>query len=130
MAKEKAAKDLMTTPVSWATPGQILRDVAKVMLERSFSQLSVRNGEKNVGRVTDGMIVEELRKSEGSEVATKKVKNLPKYGRTFREVQPDDPYRKVVSFILQDEAILVKAEPRIERWGIITRANILDHLIS
>ena len=121
----KTARDIMNVPVAWITPGQTLKEVAKVLIDNDYSQAPVFDGARNVGRVTDLMLILQLKTATFAQVATKKVKDLPKYGEPFGVVLPATNVKEIQTALTNDLAVLVKLEDLPKSWGIITRADLL-----
>ena len=118
----------MNQPVVWVTPSKTLREVAKIMIDRDYSQLPVFDGAKNVGRVTDEEIIKLVNQRGSLEVAMLKVKALPKYGRPFREVSQEDSDLSLSANLEHDLAVLVRTGDQPTKWGIVTRADILKSI--
>jgi len=123
------AADIMHRPVDWVTQVSTLRQVANVMIAKAYSQMPVRDGEENVGRVTDGIICLVLEEKPPNVAAKLTVGELPKSARPFEVVDAKVSDKAVLKILEHEQALLVRVGKFLRDWGIITRADFVRQLL-
>lgn len=116
---EETAADICTESIAWVTTEQTGRDARRLMLEKAYSQVPVRepDGEQSVGSLTERILME-------TEDVDRPIHKL--MADPFIEVRPDTSKSAVVE-LLRDEndALLVGGRGESEYSGIITPADII-----
>ena len=110
--------------------GWTVRQAAKLMIEKAYSQLPVRDGDRNIGRITELMICRELQKSAPNALAEVVLRELA-LGRPFEVVPPGMGDKDVLEKLKTEEALLVAPEQdrRIGSLKIITRADFIERVL-
>ena len=112
--REKTAREVMSSPVIFVSPGDSVERAAELMLRHSISQLPVVEKEKVVGRISEKIILERGKKGKCREIM----------GLPFPSVTEETPVR-VVREILKREAMVVVYGKGGRLSGVITRSDIL-----
>ncbi len=108
---EKTARDIMTAPVISVSTDTPLELAKRTMLDRGISQLPVVEGGRQVGRITERLLLD----AEGETCRDA-------MGPPFPTVSPDAPL-ELVREMLRFEPAIVVASDRLE--GIIARNDLL-----
>ena len=99
------------------------------MIAKAYSQMPVRDGEENVGRVTDGIICLVLEEKPPNVAAKLTVGELPKSARPFEVVDAKVSDKAVLKILEHEQALLVRVGKFLRDWGIITRADFVRQLL-
>ena len=99
------------------------------MIDKAYSQLPIRDGERNVGRVTEDMICTVLKGRDAGLVAMDPVRKLPKSGKPFEPIDPRTTEARILELLEGEQAVLVRIGKRPQDWGIITRADFVKRLL-
>ncbi len=106
--------------LEWVEPGEKIKEAAKIMKQNSYPQLPVIEHGKNVGRITEPIIMNaKLRWGEGA--GEKQVRGV--MGPPFPEFDISTSKKDALYILKRVEAILIKKESRIV--GILTRNDLL-----
>jgi predicted transcriptional regulator len=131
------AGDLMTGngELMWATDDQTVSDVARVMFERGFSQMPVREGETQGirGVVTDLSILKVLMRKGGDKVSTVSELGGMTLGEagvivSVLECPADSSLLEAANILLGYPAVLVSSGAEVV--GILTRADLLKLIFA
>ena len=109
----ETVREKMNSPVSWAEADETVLEVKKKMRKDNYSQMPVRDNRKNVGRITEGLLLE-------AESPDQKIKEL--MGSKYSEIDPDTSIQALKELLKEDSAVLVVKDGY---QGILTLADVM-----
>lgn len=107
------AREAMNSPVRWAETGETVLEVKKRMRKNSFSQLPVREERQNVGRITEGLLLD-------ADHPDQKVEEL--MGSKYPEIDPETSVQALKNLLKEESAVLVVKD---DYQGILTLADVM-----
>jgi len=124
---DKKAKDIMSSPVIFVTPEELVAKVTKLMKKKAFSQLPVINEQHIVvGSISDqtilSLVSSAIEENEDLELLSNK-KVIEVMGDPFPIILPNTPLQAISSLLQYSPAVLVNENGKLK--GIITRADML-----
>ncbi|MFO7794212.1 MAG: CBS domain-containing protein [Candidatus Nanohaloarchaea archaeon] len=109
----KTAREKMNSPVTWAEASETVLEIKKEMRENDFSQMPVRKNSEQVGRITEGLLLE-------AESPDQKIEEL--MGSKYSEIDPDTSIEALKNLLKEDSAVLVVKNGY---QGILTLADVM-----
>ncbi len=113
------AKDVMKSPVIYATPETPLREVVEIMMKNGISQIPILKSGEVVGSVTESSILRTiLSKGKANRLKAKDCMEDP-----FPVVSPKESVEVVSKLLLENPAVLVVENGNLV--GIITKQDVM-----
>ncbi len=120
--KKTTAKDVMNSPVIYATPETPLEEVMEIMMERGISQMPVLDSGSVVGSVTESSIIRTiLSRGKANKLKVKDCMDKP-----FPKVHPSESLDVISKLLLENPAVLVVDCGKL--IGIITKQDVMKIL--
>ena len=122
VAKGKKAADVMSSPVIGVNSDARLSECVAMMKKKAFSQMPVFSGDRMVGTITEGRILDLLATApDPAEVLNQKVRDHIQ--PVFASVGKDTPVEALFSLFGYLPAVMVISEEKV--LGIITKIDML-----
>jgi len=121
--KKITARDVMNSPVIYATPETPLKEVMEIMMEKGISQMPILKSGKVVGSITESSIIRAILSKGGK---ANKLKAGDCMDKPFPEVNPSESVDVVSKLLLENPAVLVVEDDNI--IGIITKQDVMKVL--
>jgi len=118
--KEKKAIDVMTKDVVYVRPEDSVRVAVQKMKENDYSQLPVVAGQRQIGSISEGIIMEKLEEM-GEKVYKMTVSGI--MGPPFPSVEKDIPVSTLRDILKHYDAVVVVENSKI--IGIITKTDVI-----
>ncbi len=115
------AEEIMKSPVIFISPESTLREASKLMEKHGISQLPVVSEGRQLGSISEELVVREISFTKPEKIAEKKVSDVMRDG--FPTVSRDTDIRVISKLMETSSAVLVVEKGEIV--GIITRADLL-----
>ncbi|MEM1524507.1 MAG: CBS domain-containing protein [Nitrososphaerales archaeon] len=119
------AGDICTRDIVSVNQNDLVIAAANKMIEKGFSQLPVKDGNKIVGLITDERIMREFANKDSKSVARLIVKELMEPPPPI--VDKSTPVRALIPLIKFSKAVLVSEQGNI--IGILTTADVLKLML-
>ena len=117
--KKITARDVMNSPVIYATPETPLKEVMEIMMEKGISQMPVLKSGRVIGSITESSIIRTiLSKGKANKLKAKDCMDKP-----FPEVSPSESVDVISKLLLENPAVLVVEDDSI--IGIITKQDVM-----
>ncbi len=114
-------KEIMKSPVLFISPESTLKEASKLMEKHGISQLPVVREGRQLGSISEELVVNEISFTKPEKIAEKKVKDVMKGG--FPTVGKDADISMVSKLMESSSVALVMEMGKIV--GIITRADLM-----
>jgi len=125
-AKEKTAKDLMSSQVVSVAASDSLKRAIKTLEKHGFSQLPVISNGKQLGSISEKSILAKINSSPN--IDPEKVKAEEAMEEALPTIQENTPLSVVRQLLSFNSAILVVKKGKIA--GIVTKSNLLEQMIK
>ncbi len=117
--KKITAKDVMNSPVIYATPETPLEEIMEIMMEKGISQMPVLESGKVAGSITESSIIRAiLSKGKANRLKAKDCMEKP-----FPMVDPSESVDMISKLLLENPAVLVVESGNL--IGIITKQDVM-----
>ncbi|GBE54440.1 MAG TPA: CBS domain-containing protein [Euryarchaeota archaeon] len=114
-------KEIMKSPVLFISPESTLKEASKLMEKYGISQLPVVSEGRQLGSISEELVVNEISFTKPEKIAEKKVKDVMKSG--FPTVGKDADISMISKLMESSSVVLVMEMGKI--IGIITRADLM-----
>lgn len=123
--KKLLAKDIMKSPVIYASPMDTIRKASKLMEENDISQLPVLENGLQVGSISETHVIKEMTSEKDmSNLSSRKVKEIMVEG--FPTVGKNTDIEVISNLVKANPAVLVVEKGRAV--GIITKTDVIKLL--
>ena len=125
--QQAKAGEFMTKKVVSAKPDETIKQVIKKMEKNSVSQLPIIEDGKNIGTISEKLVLEQMNKNKNAENALEK--NAEEImEEAMPEIRENTPFEVVSSVLSHYPGAVVVKNGRIT--GIITKSDLLKTVIS